>query len=74
MSNLTINAEAKVRRLCFEELGSGDRRIDAQVYLFPTGSETSVVDYSVTCVQPKSDTKAAENYLESFLLEQGIYS
>lgn len=74
MGNLVINAEAKVRSLNFHEHDNGDRNINARIDLFTAGDPEVKSSINVSCVQPNSDTKAAENYLEAYLKGTGLYT
>lgn len=74
MSGLRLAADVKVKSFSVVEENDGQRRINAQLSLYAPGGESEVTTINVGCIQPKSDQKAAENYLEAYLVGSGVYT
>ncbi|MCE7996417.1 MAG: hypothetical protein HEP71_30850 [Roseivirga sp.] len=68
--NLKISGDIKLLRLNFtENEDSGDKHINGTLKIVGTN-----IEFNVSCVQPNSDTKAAENFLKQHLLDSGAFS
>lgn len=74
MGTLRLTADVKVLDFSVNEQTQGGRAIGVRLGLFAPGSDEQLDKLNVSMVQPNSDQKSAESYIEHHLKQTGLYT